>query len=113
MADKHIANRESVWIAENVCPDFCRVNKKVIPFDIQRTLDHELMHYATSVFARGEPVLMEGSVIQGVDGDKGKGIHSKVSLGSGHVRIKAGSPTVFVEGRPVARHLDPCEMNCS
>lgn len=113
MAEKHIANREAQWVAENVCPDFCKVGKKVIPFDISRPLSNDLMHYATTVYARGEPILMADSVVQGVDGDAGKGVDSHVSQGSGHVWVKEGSPSVFAEGRPVSRHQDLCWMNCS
>lgn len=112
MADKHIVNRENGWVALNISPDFCKVGKKIVPFDIGRTADNELMHYASSVFARGEPVVMLDSVFNGVEGDAGKGLDSKVSLGSGHVWIKEGSSTVFAEGRPITRHLDKCWMNC-
>ncbi len=113
MADKHIVNREAQWVALNTCPDFCKVGKKIIPFEIARAADNELMNYATTVFARGEPVVMLDSVFNGVEGDAGKGTASGASQGSGHVWIKAGSPTVFAEGRPVTRHLDKCWMHCS
>lgn len=113
MAHKHIANREAAWVALNTSPDYCKVGKKVIPFDISRTADHDLMNYAQTVYARGEPVVLLNSVFKGVEGDKGKGVDSRVSLGSGNVWVKEGSTTVFVEKRPVTRHLDLCWMNCS
>lgn len=112
MANKHIANREAEWVALNICPDYCKVGKKVIPFDISRSAKHELMNYARTVYARGEPVVLVDSVFNGVEGDKGKGVDSRVSLDSGHVWVKEGSPTVFAEKRPVTRHLDLCWMNC-
>jgi hypothetical protein len=112
MADKHIANREARWVALNTAPDWCVVDDTVIPFDLSRTLDHELTLYSTSVFARGQPLLMLDSIVQGVDGDAGQGVGSTVSQGSGHVWVREGSPTVYVEGRPVARHLDKVQMNC-
>ncbi len=69
MAEKHIANRESQWVDINSEPDWCEVGDDVIPFDISRTLDHEFALYAKTVFARGEPVLMLDSIVQGVEGD--------------------------------------------
>jgi len=112
MAEKHVANQEAHWRAVNVSPDFCQVGNAVIPFDICQTLDQDLMHYAKTVYARGQPLVLRDSVIRGVSGDAGRGVVSGTSGGSGHVWIKAGSSTVFVEGRPVARHRDACWMNC-
>lgn len=112
MAVKHIADRESTWIAANTTPDFCKVGKKIIPFDIVRTLERDKALHATTVFARGEPVLMIDSVTAGVDGDAGRGIKSKVSRRAGHVWMRAGSGTVYAEGRKVVRHHDLCLMNC-
>ena len=112
MAEKHVANRESLWVALNSEPDWCEVDDDVIPYDIGRTLNHELMLYAKTVYARGEPVVMLDTVIQGVDGDQGGGVSSEVSEGSGHVWVREGSPTVFAEKRPLSRHLDRVFMNC-
>ena len=112
MADKHIADREAQWVALNISPDFCKVGKKIIPFDIARTLEQDKTLYAQTVFARGEPVLMIDSVAAGVKGNAGRGIKSGVSQGAGHVWLRAGSGTVYAEGRQVARHLDACLMNC-
>ncbi|WP_068639313.1 PAAR-like domain-containing protein [Thauera butanivorans] len=112
MANKHIADREAQWAALNVTPDFCKVGKKIIPFDIARTLDRDKTLYARSVFARGEPVLMIDSVAAGVRGNAGRGIKSGVSQGAGHVWMREGSSTVYAEGRKVLRHLDACLMNC-
>lgn len=112
MAEKHIVNREAQWVALNICPDFCKVGDDIIPYDISRSMDQDLMHYAKTVFARGEPVVMRDSVAAGVQGDAGSGIISSASLGRGHVWIKQGSSSVFVEKRPLTRHLDACWMNC-
>lgn len=112
MADKHVADREAQWVALNVSPDFCKVGDKVIPFDIARTLNQDKTLYARTVYARGEPVLMIDSVAEGVIGNAGRGIKSRVSQCAGHVWIRAGSPTVFAEGRKLTRHLDACLMNC-
>ena len=112
MAEKHVANREAQWVALNTEPDWCEVDDDVIPYDISRALNHELMLYAKTVFARGEPVIMRDSVIQGTDGDAGDGVNSEVSEGDGHGWVKEGSPTVFAEGRPLSRHLDKVFMNC-
>ena len=112
MANKHIANREACWVALNVTPDFCRVGDRIIPFDIARSLDQDKALYARTVFARGEPVLMIESLARGVVGNAGSGVKSGVSQEAGHVWLRAGSSTVFAEGRMVSRHLDLCLMNC-
>lgn len=112
MATKHIADRESSWVALNVTPDFCQVGDDVIPFDISRTLEHDKVLYARTVFARGEPVILNDSVASGVKGNAGRGISSQVSRAAGHVWMREGSSTVHAEGRKVVRHLDPCLMNC-
>ena len=112
MAEKHIANREATWYAACVEPDYCRVGDSVIPFDIARTLDHEKALFAKTFFARGQPVILADSIVAGVDGNAGRGVRSGVAQESGHVWIFEGSSTFFTEGRPTARHLDRCWMNC-
>lgn len=111
MSEPHIADGEAQFLAYNVTPDFCKVGKKVVPFDITRILEPQKCDYAVSVFARDEPVLMVDSIVAGVKGDKGKGIGSKVSGAKGHVEIIKGSSTVMVESRHAARHDDLCLMN--
>lgn len=112
MAEKHVANRESLWVAVNIEPDWCEVDDDVIPFDISQSLDSELTHYAKTVFARREPVVMRDSVLKGTNGNTGDGVNSEVSGDDGHGWVKEGSPTVFAEGRPLSRHLDKVFMNC-
>jgi type VI secretion system secreted protein VgrG len=111
MAEKHVADAESQFIVSNCTPDFCRVGKEVIPFDIAQVLTPEKAAYATTVFARGQPVLMIDSIIRAVTGNAGKGVKSGVSLANGDSRITQGSSTVFTEGRCTARHLDEVLMN--
>jgi Domain of unknown function (DUF4150) len=111
MATKHIADAEGAFKVVNVPPDVCKVGKKEIPFDIFQVLTPEKSDYAKTVFARGNPVLMQNSVIQAVIGDAGEGVASTVSEGGGHTKIITGAPTVFVEGRPVARHMEDVLMN--
>lgn len=111
MAEKHIADAESAFVVVNVNPDFCKVGKKVIPFDIAQVLQPEKSSYAKTVFARGQPVLMQDSVIKAVKGNAGKGVSSGVSLGKGDTKIMEGSGTVHTEGRLTARHLDEVLMN--
>ena len=111
MADKHIADAEAAFVVVNITPDFCRVGKDIVAFDISRILHPEQGGYAKTVYARGEKVLMIDSVIQGVDGNAGQGVKSGVALGSGNSQVKAGAPTVFAEGRKIARHGDLVEMN--
>ena len=111
MAEKHIADAESQFVVVNVTPDFCKVGKKVIPFDITQVLPPEKAAYAQTVFARGKQVLMIDSIIKGVKGNAGKGVLSGVSLGLGDTKIIQGCSTVHTEGRLTARHLDEVLMN--
>ncbi|ECC1562782.1 DUF4150 domain-containing protein [Salmonella enterica] len=111
MAIKHIADAESDFVVVSVTPDFCQVGDSVIPYDISQVLSSEKVHYAETVFARGQKVLMVDSIIGAVKGNAGKGVQSDVSLGSGHSKILTGAGTVFTEGRQTARHLDEVLMN--
>lgn len=114
MSGKHIANAETVWRVMNICPDFCKVGGKVVPFDIYQTLQPERANYASTVFARGgTKVLHLDSIIRGVIGNAGSGISSGVSQGSGHTLVVEGAPTVFVRGKKCARHKDRVCMNRS
>ena len=97
----------------NVTPDFCKVGKRVVPFDIVAVLPPERAAYARSVFAHSEKVLMVDSIVKGVEGNAGCGVRSGVSQGAGNVRVIAGARSVFVESRAAARHGDLCEMNGS
>ncbi len=111
MATKHIGDAEGTFYVMSVAPDLCVVGKAVIPFDIFQVLTPEKSDYAKTVFARGNPVLMQNSVIRAVIGDAGEGVASTVSEGGGHSKILTGAPTVFAEGRPVSRHMDDVLMN--
>ena len=111
MAEKHIADAESQFIVVNVNPDFCKVGKKVIPFDISQVLQPEKSSYAKTVFARGKQVLMQNSIIKAVNGNAGEGVSSGVSLALGDTKIIEGASTVHTEGRLTARHLDEVLMN--
>ena len=111
MAEKHIADAEGCFGCNNVTPDFCKVGKDVIPFDINQTLTPEKASYAKSVFARGEQTLTIQSIIAGVDGNAGKGVKSGVSLGGGDSQVQEGSGSVFIEGKKTARHGDEVLMN--
>lgn len=73
------------------------------------------MQYSETVWARGFSVLNEGSVIAGTQSNAGKGVMSGTSLGSGDCIVLSGSPTVWVEGKPVALHgslVGMSNMNC-
>lgn len=111
MADKHIADAESQFLVVNVNPDFCKVGKKIIPFDITQLLQPEKAAYAKTVFSRGKQVLMIDSIVKAVNGNAGKGVASGVSLELGDNKIIQGSSTVHTEGRLTARHLDEVLMN--
>jgi uncharacterized Zn-binding protein involved in type VI secretion len=110
-ANQHIADGEGApFIVTNIVPDFCRVGKSVIPFDISRTLDHEC-RYVPNVYARGEKVLTVDSVIHGNVGNAGSGIGSGVSRDGGYDKVLTGANTVRVNGKPVARNGDWVLMN--
>lgn len=111
MSEKHIADAETKFMAVNITPDFCKVGGAVVPFDIFRRLPPERAAYAATVKARGEKVLMVGSITSGVVGNMGSGIASGVSQGAGDVAMIQGSRTVHAEGRLVSRHRDLCHMN--
>lgn len=111
MAEKHIADAETQFFVLNVTPDFCKVGKRIIPFDIIQTLDPEKADFSKNVLARGKKVLMIGSVVKGVQGNAGEGVQSGVSLQRGDSQIQEGSSTVLTEGRKTARHLDEVLMN--
>ncbi len=111
MAEKHIADAEFQFFVVNVNPDFCKVGKKVIPFDIMQVLEPEKANYAKTVFARKKQVLMIDSIIKAVNGNAGKGVLSGVSLALGDNKVIEGANTVYTEGRLTARHLDEVLMN--
>jgi uncharacterized Zn-binding protein involved in type VI secretion len=110
MADKHIADKESQFVAVNGPPDFCIVGKECIPFDITDKLSNA-RDPSSNVYARGVPVLTQGTRINTVDGDAGKGVASGCS--KGHTIVLSGSNTVFTNGKPTAFHLSKVCMNCN
>lgn len=110
MADKHVADGESGFMAINSTPDACKVGNTVVPFDCFQYLSSK-KQYATTVKARGFSVLNVGSVIAGTKSNAGSGVVSGTSLGSGDCVILTGSPTVRVEGKPIARHGSSVGMN--
>ena len=110
-SNPHIADAEQAFYVIAVTPDMCKVGKKIVAFKPMQILPPEHSAYSNTVFARGEKVLMVKSIISGVTGNAGKGVASKVSLGSGHSKIVKGCPTVMVQGRLVARDGDEVDMN--
>ena len=109
--EPHIADAESKFFVLNVTPDFCKVGKNVVAFDPMQTLDLEEAGYSSTVTARSKNVLLTKSVIDGVQGNAGKGLQSGVSLGDGNVQITTGSATVLIQNRMTARDGDLCLMN--
>lgn len=110
MADKHVADGEPGFMAINSTPDVCKVGNTVVPFDCFQYLSSK-KQYAATVKARGFSVLNVGSVIAGTKSNAGSGVVSGTSLGSGDCIILTGSPTVRVEGKPIARHDSSVGMN--
>lgn len=109
--ERHVADGESSFVILNVTPDFCKVGKDIVAFDICQTLQPQEADYAKSVFARSEPVILINSIIDQVKGNAGSGVASGVSLGGGHSKVVEGAGTVFIESRMAARHDDLVEMN--
>jgi hypothetical protein len=109
---KHVADAESAFKCTNINPDFCKVNGKVVPFDIYQILPPEKSAYSADVLARGEKVLKVGSLTAGVVGNAGEGVASTVSQGDGHSMSMIGDNTVLVNGCQIIRHNDLCIMNC-
>jgi hypothetical protein len=110
-SESHIANAEAKFRVLSVTPDFCKVGKSIVAFDCMQLLAPEKIGYAKSVTAREQKILLKGSVINGVKGNAGSGVQSGVSGANGHVKVLAGSGTVFIEGREAARDGDLCAMN--
>lgn len=110
MAEKHIADKESQFVAVNGPPDLCKVGKSIVPFDITDTLD-KARDPSANVYARGCQVLMQTTRVNTVAGDAGSGVISGVSRG--HTIVLKGSSTVYVNGKACARHDDPVGMNCN
>jgi hypothetical protein len=111
MTVPHLADAENGYVVINITPDFCKVGKKVVPFDIFQRLSPEKTGYAQTVFARDEKVILIDSVIKGVIGNAGKGVKSGVSAGKGDNVVIQGSPTVIIEDKLAARHDDLVQMN--
>jgi hypothetical protein len=108
--EHHIADAENTFFVLNVGPDFCKVGKKVVPFDISQTLDPEKNAYSVKTFNRSEPILLVGSIIESVLGNAGKGVNSKVSLSKGDCKVIEGAATVIIENR-MTRDGDLVYMN--
>lgn len=110
MADKHVADGEEGFRAVNSSPDACLVGIVVVPFDCFQVLSNK-KQYSETVRARGFSVLNVGSVISGTQSNAGKGVISGTSLSSGDCTVLSGSPTVSVEGVPVALYGSLVGMN--
>jgi Domain of unknown function (DUF4150) len=111
MSLPHVADGEVAFQVVNVTPDFCKVDGKIVPFEIFRDLANEKASYAATVRARGYPTLKVGSLIEGVVGNMGHGVISTVAQGSGDVLLVEGSVTIRAEGQLLCRDGDRCLMN--
>jgi hypothetical protein len=107
----HIADAEAEFKVVNVTPDFCKIQEKIVAFEIYRDLSPERENYTKQVNARGVRVLTVGSVIAGVVGNMGKGVISTVSQGGGDVIMIEGVESIRAEGKPVCRDKHLCLMN--
>jgi hypothetical protein len=111
MSTPHIADAEATFFVMAVTPDMCKVGKSIVAFKPFQFLPPEEKAYSTSVFARGEKILMVKSIIADVLGNAGKGVKSEVSLMAASSKVTEGSHTVLVEGRMTARDGDEADMN--
>ncbi|EOJ6718319.1 DUF4150 domain-containing protein [Escherichia coli] len=103
MGNYHIGDGECRFRVVCSSPDVCEVGGYKVPFDSYQTLDSE-RQYSSTVWARGCRALNVGSVIAGTQSNAGKGVISGTSQGTGDCVILTGSPTVTIEGKPVAYH---------
>ncbi len=110
MAERHIADKESKFVAVNGPPDFCIVGKDCIPFDISDKLS-KARDPSSNVYARGAQVLTVGTRVNTVEGDAGTGVASGCS--KGHTIVLTGSTTVYTNGKPTAFHGSKVGMNCN
>lgn len=108
---KHIVDAEAEFVVTNVNPNFCRVDGKVIPFEISQNLSEEKTEYSPSLLSRGEKVLYVGSVTKGVVGNAGEGVLSGVSQDDGHSIAIEGSERLFVHGKAVCHDGHQALMN--
>jgi uncharacterized Zn-binding protein involved in type VI secretion len=111
MTKPHIADAEQAFFVMAVTPDMCKVGNSIVAFKPFQFLPPEEQAYSTSVFARGEKVLMVKSIIADVMGNAGKGLKSEVSLMAASSKVTEGSHSVLIEGRRVARDWDEVDMN--
>jgi hypothetical protein len=109
----HIADAEQDFFVMAITPDMCKVGKSIVAFKPVQYLPPEEKHYATTVFARDEKVLMIKSIIDGMKGNAGKGLKSGVSGKDGHTKIMEGCSNVIIEDRLAARDGDEVCMNGS
>ena len=107
----HVADAEEDFYIIAITPDMCKVGKKTVAYEPSQKLVNEKSQYSKKVFARDVPTLMVGSVVQGLLGNAGKGVHSGVSGKQGHSQILKNDRTVWIEDRQVAAHTDLAIMN--
>lgn len=108
---KHIADAEAEFVVTNVNPDFCKVDCKVVPYEISQKLSSEKVDYSPDFFAHSAKVLKEGSIIKGVVGNQGEGVLSGVAEGAGDSIMVEGTEHLFVNRKRVCRHGDKALMN--
>ncbi len=109
--EPHIADAEDEFFVISVTPDMCKVGKKIVAFEPMQNLSFQEGGYSTKTFSRDEKILLIDSVIDGVKGNAGKGLKSKVAVKDGHVKVLEGSQTVIIEDRLTARDGDEVDMN--
>ncbi len=109
--EPHVADAEEEFFVISVTPDMCKVGKYVVAFDPMQNLSFEEGGYSAKTYSRDEKILLVDSVIDGVKGNAGKGLKSKVAVKDGHVKVLEGSKTVIIEDRLTARDGDEVDMN--
>jgi hypothetical protein len=109
--EPHIADAEDEFFVISVTPDMCKVGKYVVAFEPMQNLSFEEGDYSAKTFSRDEKILLIGSIIDGVKGNAGEGLKSKVAVKNGHAKVLQGSKTVIIEDRLAARDGDEVDMN--
>jgi hypothetical protein len=110
----HGADANAKWVAAVTAPDLCIVGGKPTPFDTAAILSAwDPANPETRVRALTHPVYRVEDRILGVLGNAGSGQVSGVSLGTGHVVMRAPSPPtrVIARNREVVVDRTPAQIN--
>lgn len=116
MAKNEGARKSGKFMAISMTPDVCKtpVGNAVVPIPYPITANlSDSMSTSTNVNFGGDPAfILSKSAVTQVTGDEA-GTAGGVVSGVNKAKVKPvkGSSTVRINGSPVIRHSDPCDMN--